>query len=76
MKADRVLLHYVFEGVIIAFAKRAHISLRKSLDLFYKSELYTEISEGISDMHCRSDEYLAEELSREVEGYTGSGVPH
>jgi hypothetical protein len=53
---------------IKAFVKRAHISLRKSLDLFYKSELYTEISEGISDMHCRSGEYLAEELSREVEG--------
>ncbi|MDR2739911.1 MAG: DUF3791 domain-containing protein [Treponema sp.] len=75
MKADRVLLQYVFEGVIRAFSKRAHISLRKSLDLFYKSELYTEISEGISDMHCRSDEYLAEELRREVEGNTGSGVP-
>jgi hypothetical protein len=53
MKADRVLPHYIYEGVIKAFVKRAHISLRKSLDLFYKSELYTEISEGISDMHGR-----------------------
>jgi hypothetical protein len=68
MNADRMLLQYVFGGVVVAFAKHENISLRKALDLFYKSDLYDEINEGVSDMHCRSDEYLAEELVDEVGG--------
>jgi hypothetical protein len=28
--------------------------------------LYIEIRDGISDMHCRSDGYLAEELQQEA----------
>ncbi|HCR83273.1 MAG TPA: DUF3791 domain-containing protein, partial [Lachnospiraceae bacterium] len=34
-------------------------------DFFYHSVTYKDMSEGISDMHCRSDEYLAEELKEE-----------
>jgi hypothetical protein len=52
--------------VIENFTERTGLSLRESLDLFYKSLTYKEMSEGISDMHCRSDEYLAEELRREM----------
>ena len=36
------------------------------MDIFYHSTLYTLMSEGISDMHCMSDEYLVEELEDEV----------
>ena len=36
--------------------------MRKALDIFYNSELYSLVSEGVSDMHCMSDEYLVEEL--------------
>jgi hypothetical protein len=52
--------------VIENFTERTGFSLRESLDLFYKSLTYKEMSEGISDMHCRSDEYLAEELHQEM----------
>ena len=48
------------------FAKKEHISMRKALDIFYNSELYTLVSEGVSDMHCMSDEYLVEELIDEL----------
>ena len=34
----------------------------EALDFFYKSDTYKLISQGIADMHCRSDEYLADEL--------------
>ena len=44
------------------FAKENNISLEKALDIFYHSELYKLMSEGVSDMHCMSDEYLADEL--------------
>ena len=46
------------------FRKR-DISLEKALDVFYHSELYKLMSEGVSDMHCMSDEYLVQELEEE-----------
>jgi len=39
----------------------------QSFHTFYCSNLYTEIRNGISDMHCRADGYLAEELQLEVD---------
>lgn len=32
---------------------------------FYHSEVYQLLREGVSDMHCMSDAYLAEELEQE-----------
>ena len=37
----------------------------KALDFFYHSETYQLIRDGVSDMHCMSDAYLAEELEQE-----------
>jgi len=65
MKADKAILQLKYSGVIEAFASRANIPLREALDKFYKSEIYIEMRDGISDMHCRSDEYLAEDLMDE-----------
>ena len=66
MIANRYLLLHKYIRVIEKFIERTKLSPRESLDLFYKSLTYKEMSEGVSDMHCRSDEYLAEELCREV----------
>ena len=66
MIANRTLVGHKCAGVVKEYAKFAGIPLREALDVFYKSDLYTEIREGISDMHCRSDGYLAEELQIEV----------
>ncbi|HHV12579.1 MAG TPA: DUF3791 domain-containing protein [Clostridiales bacterium] len=65
MNANKTLLQRKYARVIAAFARRKGISLREAMDFFYQSFVYTEMSEGISDMHCRSDEYLAEELTIE-----------
>ncbi|MDR1277032.1 MAG: DUF3791 domain-containing protein [Candidatus Accumulibacter sp.] len=72
MLANRLLIGHKCDGVIRAYAKLADIPLREAFDVFYKSILYTEIVGGVSDMHCRSDGYLAEELSLEVN--QGSGI--
>lgn len=40
----------------------SHISLDEATDIFYSSETVNMIEEGISDLHCRSDKYLAEEI--------------
>jgi len=65
MKADKVILQLTYSSVIDMFAKTASITCRKALDLFYKSQVYREMREGISDMHCRSEKYLAEDLMQE-----------
>jgi hypothetical protein len=67
MNANKTLLQLKYTRVISEFAKRKNITLNDALDLFYKSQLFIEMSKGISDMHCRSDEYLAEELCMETE---------
>ena len=36
-----------------------------ALSFFYDSETYKLISNGVADMHCLSDEYLADELLME-----------
>lgn len=54
-----------YARVIECFASNMSISLDDALAFFYHSEVYRLISEGVSDMHCMSDEYLAEELKVE-----------
>lgn len=62
MEANSILLQKKYARVVEAFTKMSGVSIRRALDFFYQSTIYKDMSEGISDMHCRSDEYLAEEL--------------
>lgn len=68
MNANPVLLQKKYVRVIKRFADLTDLSLDKALKFFYNSELYPLMSEGISDMHCRSDAYLTEELLKEYNG--------
>ena len=65
MNANPILLQKKYARVVELFAKENNISLEKALDIFYHSELYKLMSEGVSDMHCMSDAYLSEELGQE-----------
>ena len=53
--------------VIECFAKQQGLSLDAALGLFYHSEVYQLMRDGISDMHCMSDAYLADELEQEYQ---------
>jgi hypothetical protein len=66
MIANRALVVRKCSNVVKTYAEFTGVSLREALDTFYKSSLYGEIRNGISDMHCRSDGYLAEELQLEL----------
>ena len=68
MMANPILLQKKYARVIECFAKKQGISLDEALDLFYRSEVYQLMRDGVSDMHCMSDLYLAEELRLEYEG--------
>ena len=62
MTANRNLLRMKFARVIEAYAVRTGCSLDEALDRFYKSQTYELMRDGVSDMHCMSDEYLVDEL--------------
>jgi len=65
MTAHPVLLQKKYARIIADFAEKEKISLENALDFFYRSEVYQLMSKGISDMHCRSDFYLVEDLENE-----------
>ena len=65
MKANPILLQKKYARVIECFAGRQGLSLDAALDFFYHSEVYQLMRDGVSDMHCMSDLYLAEELEQE-----------
>lgn len=67
MNAHPVLLQKKYTRVINLFAEKANISLGEALRFFYHSVTYKLISKGVSDMHCMSDDYLAEDLRIEYE---------
>ena len=65
MTANKTLLTRKYSHVISKLAELEDIEPRAALHKFYKSLTYHEMREGISDMHCRSEAYLAEEVSLE-----------
>ena len=65
MKADKDILQLKYSSVIEVIAKKLQISLREAMNVFYNSTIYDEMREGISDMHCRSDIYLADDIIAE-----------
>ena len=67
MTANPILLQKKYSRVIECFAKQQGLSLDAALNFFYHSEVYQLIRDGISDMHCMSDEYLADELILEYQ---------
>lgn len=67
MTANPILLQKKYARVICRFAERAGISLDEALAFFYRSAVYALVSEGVSNMHCMSDEYLAEDLEIEYQ---------
>ena len=68
MQADQTILQMKYARIVKLFAEQAGISYEDALGKFYDSTTFELISNGIADMHCFSDEYLAEELLIEL-GY-------
>ena len=65
MLADKTLLQMKYARVVAMFAAQQGLSMEDALDFFYHSETYQELREGIADLHCRSDQYVADELTLE-----------
>lgn len=65
MKANPTLLHRKYARVVSLFAREVGLSYDEALGLFYRSQTYLLMREGVSDLHCMSDGYLADELKYE-----------
>lgn len=59
------ILEAKFARIISELSKMYNVSLDDAMDMFYNSETMQLMEEGIADLHCRSEKYLAEEVWRE-----------
>lgn len=69
MIANPILLQKKYVRIINLFAKENELTLDQALDFFYHSNTYYLMQNGISDMHCMSDDYLVEDLQKEYQDY-------
>lgn len=65
MMADPLILQMKYADIIKLFSKKIGLSLDESLKVFYHSQLYQLLKDGVSDMHCMSEAYLVEDLENE-----------
>ncbi|MCF2590212.1 DUF3791 domain-containing protein [Prevotellaceae bacterium LCP21S3_C11] len=59
------ILEAKFARIISEISKMYNVSLDDAMDMFYNSETMQLMEEGVADLHCRSEKYLAEEVWRE-----------
>ena len=45
--------------LILCISEMAGVSIQEATDMFYESQTANLIEEGVADLHCRSDKYLA-----------------
>ena len=59
------ILEAKFARIIPEISEMYNVSLDDAMDMFYNSETIQLMEEGVADLHCRSEKYLAEEVWRE-----------
>ena len=66
MEASRIILDMKYARIIEILAQQLRISREEAMDLFYNSPVFELIDKGVADLHCRSDQYLADEIIKEA----------
>ena len=79
MLANKTLINMKYVREIMEFSKITSILTNDVLRIFYHSDLYFLLKNGISDIYCMSDNWLVEELKEEYENknmskYVGTRV--
>ncbi len=66
-RSRQIILDRKIARIIAVYSEQYGVSLEEAAELYYNSLTAQMIEEGVADLHCRSDKYLAEELWREVQ---------
>ena len=66
MEASRIILYMKYARIIEILAQQLHLTREEAMDLFYNSPVFELIDKGVADLHCRSDQYLADEIIKEA----------
>lgn len=65
MEANRIILDMKYARIIKIIAQCLNVTREEAMDIFYSSPSFELIDKGVADMHCRSDQYLADEIINE-----------
>lgn len=65
-KAKNNILQAKYARIIELVSKELKMPLLEAMSVFYNSKTFELVDEGVSDLHCRSDHYLAQEVVLEV----------
>ena len=66
MEASRIILDMKYARIIEILAQQLHLTREEAMDIFYSSPVFELIDKGVADLHCRSDQYLADEIIKEA----------
>lgn len=64
-EAYHAILGAKYARIIEEMSKMYHVTMEEAMDRFYSSDTLQLMEEGVADLHCRSDKYLAEEIWNE-----------
>ncbi|MBO5698613.1 MAG: DUF3791 domain-containing protein [Bacteroidaceae bacterium] len=53
--------------IILSISGMYGVSIDEATDIYYNSATADLIEEGVAELHCRSDKYLAEEVWKEYQ---------
>lgn len=76
-EAFHTILEAKYARIISAISEMHGIPIDIAAGIFYNSDTMQLIEEGVADLHCRSDKYLAEEIWAEWQDknmYHTSGI--
>ena len=65
MIADRTILRMKYVDIVKALSERTGCTLDEALERFYTSREYHLVSNGISDQHCMTPDYIVEDILKE-----------
>lgn len=57
--SKQIIYSEQYARIILCISAMAGVSIQEATDMFYESETANLIEEGVADLHCRSDKYLA-----------------
>ena len=66
MTADKTLLRMKYADIVRTLAVRTGCSLEEALRRFYESREYRLVSNGISDQHCMTPDYIVDDILAET----------